>query len=387
MTLADPHAVFRARLDASPTVVASAPGRVNLVGGHTDYNDGFVLPAAIDHRTVVAARARDDRTVRVHATAFDETATFSVDDCSPGGDWTDYVAGVVTELAALTDESLPGVDLLILDGVPQGAGLSSSAALEVAVGGAVAGVAGLDVTDEAIALAAWRAETSFVGLSCGIMDQYASALGRTDHALALDCRSRAIEAVPLGTESRVVVVDTNVEHALAGSAYNDRVAECAQAVTRLADALDRSLDSLRDVDVDDVLAHEGDLPDPVFDRAIHVVRENDRVQEAVTALRAGDLERVGDLMNASHESLRDHYEVSCAELDFVVDRLGTVEGVYGARMTGGGFGGSVVALARPDAVSDLDAAIGSDYREAFGVEADVYVCAVDDGLRVDTSAA
>lgn len=360
-------------------VVASAPGRVNLIGGHTDYNEGFVLPVAIDRRTAVAVRPRDDRRVRAYSADLDDERTFPLDDHQPpeSPEWVDYVRGVVGELRdAGVDGS--GLDLVVRGTVPRGAGLSSSAALEVAAAGAVQAARGGDLDREALATLCWRAETEFVGLSCGIMDQYAVACGRRDRALFLDCRERAVEPIPFGDDARIVAVDTNVEHELVDSAYNERVAQCREAVERLGD----DVSSLRDLSVEEFERRRDDLPDPVDRRAEHVVYENERVREAARALADGALDRVGALMYDSHGSLRENYEVSCAELDAVVDVARDVDGVLGARMTGAGFGGCVVALVRADATAAFEETVASEYEDRTGVAPDVYPCRTADGYRV-----
>ncbi|WP_224449880.1 galactokinase [Haloprofundus salilacus] len=368
-------------------VGATAPGRVNLVGGHTDYNDGFVLPAAIDRRTAVAARARDDETIRVYSADFAEAATFELSKLDPpdAAEWVDYVKGVVAELRAVDGgEAVRGAELAIVGDVPRGAGLSSSAALELAVGGALVTAFELDVDRRSLADLAWRAETEFVGLDCGIMDQYAVALCEADAALFLDCRDRSTELVPFdGDRARIVAVDTNVEHELVDSAYNDRVRECARGVDLLDDRLDAEIGSLRDVSPAALNAHADALPETIRRRCRHVVSENERVRRAAAALREGDFTAVGELMFDSHESLRGDYEVSCAELDLVVDVARETEGVYGARLTGAGFGGSVVSLVAPEAVAEFEAAIRREYPERTGVEPDIYDCDVVGGYAVE----
>jgi galactokinase len=367
-----------------PVAVASAPGRVNLIGGHTDYNEGFVLPAAIDHRTVAAARPREDRTIRVYAADFDATASFDLDAIEPsetGEDvWIDYPKGVAKRLLA-RDHAIGGADFALVGGVPMGAGLSSSAALEVAVAAALTAAHGLSLGDELVDVC-WEAETGFVGLSCGIMDQYASVHGEADSALFLDCRERAHETVPLpADEVTLVVTNTNVRRELVGSAYNDRVATCRTGVEYFAQVLDRELAALRDLSVAEFEAHADGLADTVRKRVRHVVTENERVEEAATALRDERLERVGELLDGSHASLRDDYEVSVPELEAVVEVAGDLDGVYGSRLIGAGFGGCVLSLVRPDAEDAVTDAIEAGYRDRTGNDADVYVCNSDAGVR------
>jgi galactokinase len=365
-----------------PVAVASAPGRVNLIGGHTDYNEGFVLPAAIDHRTVVAARPREDRTVRVRAVALDDTATFDLDGIEPAEDehWSDYPKGVAQRIL-VREHPIGGADLAIVGGVPMGAGLSSSAAIEVATAEALTGAHDVSLGDELVDVC-WEAETGFVGLSCGIMDQYASVHGEPDSALFLDCRSREHEVVPLvADEVTLVVTNTNVRRELVSSAYNDRVATCRSAVEYFHQTLDRDIGALRDVSVAEFEANEATLSDPLRKRARHVVTENARVEEAAAALREERYGRVGELLDASHASLRDDYEVSVPELDAVVSVAADCDGVYGSRLIGAGFGGCVLSLIRPDTEDAVTGAIEAGYRDRTGNDADVYVCNPDTGVQ------
>ncbi|ELZ97763.1 galactokinase [Haloferax sulfurifontis] len=358
--------------------VAVAPGRVNLVGGHTDYNDGLCLPMAVDRHVAVAARPRSDDRLRVRAADFDETAELAPDD-DPDG-WAAYVAAVARVLRE--DDPIGGADLAIASDVPTGAGLSSSAALELSVGRALLAVAGRDRPAADLALACWRAEREGVGVECGILDQFSAALCEADSALFLDCRSRETESVPLGDGVGVLVIDTGVSHELTESGYNDRVRECEAALDRLRERADRDLDSLRDVDRALLDAH-ADALDPVHYRRVrHVVTENERVRRARDALVAGDLDRVGDAMLAAHDSLRDDYEVSCPELDAAVELAAETPGVYGARMTGGGFGGSAVALVDGDALDQAARAIRAAAPERVGPDADVFACRPSAGVRL-----
>ena len=366
----------------APVAVASAPGRVNLIGGHTDYNDGFVLPAAIDRRTVAAARPREDRTVRVHTTDFDATAAFDLDGIEPTDEaaWSDYSKGVAQHLLA-RDHAIGGADLALVGGVPMGAGLSSSAAVEVATAAALTAAHGVDPGDELVDVC-WEAETGFVGLSCGVMDQYTSVHGQADSALFLDCRARDHEVVPLpADEVTLIVTDTDARRELVSSAYNDRVATCRAAAEHFDSVLDHPVDALRDVSVAEFEAHESALSDDLRKRARHVIKENDRARAATSALRDGRLERVGALLDASHASLRDDYEVSVPELEAVVDVAGDLAGVYGSRLIGAGFGGCVLSLVRPDAVEAVTDAIETGCRERTHTDPDVHVCDPAAGVR------
>lgn len=375
-------ATFADRYGEHPAVVARAPGRVNLVGGHVDYNDGIVLPAAIDRWTVVAARPRSDGRLRAHSTHMDESVDARIGDEVDG--WAAYVVGTATLLADAVDESV-GADLAIDGDVPLGAGLSSSASLEVAIAGALDGAHDLGLGERRIAELCWEAETEVVGVDCGIMDQFTSALAHPDHALRIDCRSREVDSVPFVSEAMgLLVVDTNVSHDLADSGYNDRVRECDEAVAALDEVLDRRVRSLRDVTPADVDAHIDDLTPPLARRARHVTTEIRRAEAAADALARGDVKTLGELVWASHRSLRDDFEVSCAELDVVVDAFHDCDGVYGARMVGGGWGGSVVALVQPGGAEAVTEHVEARYRSAAGIECDVYEFDVAGGLAVET---
>jgi len=372
--------------DEPPSVAHSAPGRVNLIGGHTDYNDGFVLPAAIDRRTVVAAAPRDDDRLRIHSTTFEDTVTASASDVEPVAEtWANYVLGPAAMLADLGHD-VPGADLVVVSDVPMGAGLASSAALELAAAATFADLAGADLDPGTLADVSRRAENEFVGVSCGLMDQFASAFGREDRALFLDCRGRTFEHIPLSADrARLVVTDTCVEHELVDSEYNRRVQQCTQGVEHLGRLLDHPVTALRDVSPADLDAHRDRLPGPVARRVEHVVAENERVQQARDALSDGDVAAVGDLMAASHESLRDNYEVSCDELDAVVEIAAEHPAVFGSRMTGAGFGGCVLSLVDPAGVDDAVDAIESGYRERTGIEPEVHVFEAAAGLACERS--
>ena len=344
-----------------------APGRVNLIGEHTDYNGGFVLPMAIERETVVAAAPRADRTVRAYSAALEEELSFDLDRPHPPrrGIWLDYVEGVAQSLES-RGIKLSGADLLIASDVPAGAGLSSSAALEISVGLALARVSGREVDGVTLALAGQQAEHTYVGTLCGIMDQFVAALARERHALLIDCRSLEAEPVPLDTtEAAFVVSDTRVKHELSSSEYNVRRAECARGVELLQERLP-AVTQLRDVSVADFHTHADVLPDPILRRCRHIVTENERTLAAARALRAGDLAEMGRLMYESHYSLRDDYEVSSPELDVLVELARGLPGVLGARMTGGGFGGSTVSLVRRESLEEFGRALSEGYERETG---------------------
>ena len=331
------------------TVLSRAPGRVNLIGEHTDYNEGFVLPCAIDRFTDVTAKPRSDRTMHVESDG--EHDTFSLDAIRRTRTWRDYVRGVVELL-----QPEHGASLRIRSTVPRGAGLSSSAALEVAVGRALS-----DLPGEELALLAQRAENGFVGVQSGIMDQFAVTLAQAGHSLLLDCRDLSYRHIPIPDGVAIVVCDSHVRRRLADSGYNERRAACEAAAAQLG------LSSLRDATLDQVQ----DLP-----RARHVVSENERTLRGAAALEAGDCVTFGNLMNASHASLRDDYEVVPPALDELAAATRAVDGCYGSRITGAGFGGCTVSLVTDAAVTPVRAAA-----EALG--AAVYVCKASAGVRAE----
>lgn len=371
---------FRARFAAEPRLFR-APGRVNLIGEHTDYNDGFVLPVAIDREIVVAMAPRPGSLVRAYALDFDEEAHWPVDEEveEPGGHWSNYLRGVLTVLRR-RGLSPQGFDLLLAGDVPIGGGLSSSAALEVAVTVAVATTFEFDLPPTELAQACREAEHLATGVLCGIMDQFVATLGRAGQALFLDCRDLSYDFVPLPLEeARLVIANTNKPRALVDSEYNARRLTCEAGVAFFQKQRPE-VRALRDVTAEEVESLRRELPEVVYRRCAHVVHENQRVLDSVAALRAGDLARFGELMNASHESLRDWYEVSCAELDALVEIAWGMEGVYGSRMTGAGFGGCTVTLAQAEAVPELERRIRAEYPARTGLQADVYVCTAADGV-------
>ena len=362
-----------------PAVVSRAPGRVNLIGEHTDYNDGFVMPAALDFATLVAGAPREDRTIRVYSLFMDQTREFELDKPAPSGrhDWSDYVFGVAAKLEE-SGRRLAGADLVVWSDVPLGAGLSSSAALEVSVAHALIAAAGLPFEPVAAAKICQRAENEFVGMRCGIMDQYVAACGVAGNALLIDCRSLESRPVPIARNLRLVIANSNVRHQHAGGEYNDRRAACEEGVRLLKPHLG-PIAALRDVTAADLDRHRRGLPDLVYRRCRHIVTENARVLEAERALKAGDFAACGAAMNASQSSMRDDFAITCPEIDFLADLAHGVEGVYGSRMTGGGFGGCTVSLVEADAVEGLSKTLIDAYRVAFGLSADVFVCSPSDG--------
>jgi galactokinase len=342
--------------------IALSPGRVNLIGEHTDYNDGWVLPMAIERAAVVAYRPRRDRLLRVHTAAYGETRELDIDDLRPpgGAEWMAYVAGVAWALRE-AGHSLPGLDAVIDGDVPLGAGLSSSAALEMAVARAFAEAAGLRWDATQMARLGQHAENRYVGVNCGLMDQMASAVSQEGCALLLDCRTLQTRPVPVPAAAAIVVMDTGARRSLATSAYNDRRAACEAAVAILA--RDRpEVKALRDVDEAALAAAECRMDPVVFRRAQHVVAENRRPLRMAEAFERGDLAGAGRLMNESHASLRDLYEVSSPELNLVAGLARSHPDCYGARMTGAGFGGCAIALVTAARVDEFSRAVHAAYR-------------------------
>ncbi|MBB3323192.1 MULTISPECIES: galactokinase [Atlantibacter] len=359
------------------THTIQAPGRVNLIGEHTDYNDGFVLPCAIDYQTVISCAARDDRQVRVIAADYDnQIDEFSLDAPILSHDsqqWSNYVRGVVKHLQQ-RNRNFGGADLVISGNVPQGAGLSSSASLEVAVGTVFQQLYHLPLDGAQIALNGQEAENQFVGCNCGIMDQLISALGKKDHALLIDCRSLGTKAVPMPEGVAVVIINSNFKRTLVGSEYNTRREQCetgARFFTQKA---------LRDVKLEQFNAVANELDPVVAKRVRHVLTENARTVEAADALARGDLKRMGVLMAESHASMRDDFEITVPQIDTLVEIVKDVIGDEGGvRMTGGGFGGCIVAL-MPDAlVPAVKEAVANQYQAKTGIKETFYVCKASEG--------
>jgi galactokinase len=362
----------RAAADRQAIRVVRAPGRVNLIGEHTDYNDGYVLPIAIDRAITIALIPSDDRRVTITIAERAETATFDLDAIGGRrGHWIDYVAGTAW---AMAEAGLPvnGFRGVLASDLPQNAGLSSSAALELASALAMSGGDEPPTDRMTLARVAQRAENVHVGVQCGLMDQFASSFGAEGAALLLDCRSLAYRALPLSlADAALVVCHSGSSRRLDGSAYNERRAQCDAAVAVIA-RRHPDVRTLRDVTIEMIDDAGGDLEPVLARRARHVVDENGRVLEAATALEAGDHERAGRLFSASHASLRDLYEVSSPELDLLVEIADAVPGVFGSRLTGAGFGGCTVTLVRRDAVGALSDAVGERYAARSGLTPQVF---------------
>jgi len=368
--------------------VARAPGRVNLLGEHVDYNDGWVMPAAIDRAAYVAGRACSSPLMSVAAADLDESTAFRVSGLEAKLDavgqslprWAHYPAGVAWSLSE-QGLAVNGLDAALASDVPRGAGLSSSAAVEVAFATAWQHLGGWSLTEMHLALSCQQAENRYVGVNSGIMDQFASACGRAGHVLLLDCRTLEWEALPLPAGVSIVVADTGMRRELGQSEYNTRRAQCEEAVRGLAEVLP-GIRALRDVSVADFNRHAGRLNPLVARRARHVVEECARTQAAVAILRAGRVADFGALMNDCHASLRDLYEVSSPELNAMADAAQALDGCYGARLTGAGFGGCTVNLVASDATAAFTRDLAAAYQRATGREAEIYVCEAADGAGI-----
>ena len=363
---------------AAPARLARAPGRVNLIGEHTDYNDGFVLPAAIEREVLMAAGPGPDSSLAVFSCDFERRAAFDLERLEPSADepWSNYVAGVAWALRE-AGHDVGGARLALQSTIPPGSGLSSSAAIELAAATTLMALFGVVMGAPDVARLCQRAENEFVGMPCGIMDQFIAALGRDDQALLLDCRSLDYQYVPV-TGAALVIANSGVRRELVGSEYRVRRSQCEAAVAKLRSALP-GIRALRDVSPDDLERHADLLSLVELHRARHVVTENERTLQAAQALKRGDLAAFGRLMVCSHESLRHDYEVSCPELDLLVELALAVPGVYGSRMTGAGFGGCTITLARPEAAASLREGLARAYTEQTGIRPTVFTSAAAAG--------
>lgn len=356
-----------------------APGRVNLIGEHTDYNDGFVMPAAIDFDVRVACASNGSRKLRVRSLQEQQTVELALDETNPQPrhDWSDYVRGVQIQLAK-AGFVVPGADMLIDGRVPIGAGLSSSAALEVACALGLLDLSGGNLDRVALAKLCRRAENEFVGAPCGIMDQFASANGRAGHAMLLDCRSLQTTYVPIHESLALVISNTMVKHSIGAGEYGKRRAQCEECV-RFFKKIRPEVQSLRDMSFDDLQRHGANLSNVLFRRAKHVITENARALAAAEAFKQNDFPKLGQLMYESHASLRDDYEVSCRELDLMVDIARSVPEVYGSRMTGGGFGGCTISLVEKSKADDFCKQVAREYERVVQVRPEIYVTSAADG--------
>ncbi|HVW07818.1 MAG TPA: galactokinase [Bryobacteraceae bacterium] len=363
--------------------VFEAPGRVNLIGEFTDFNEGFVLPAAIERSVQATVTSRHDRRLHIRSEGFEDTADFDLDDPEPqaAGHWSDYPRGVAVELQR-AGYRLNGANLSIRSTVPIGAGLSSSAAVEVATAAALCAISEISLGHRELALLCQRAENNFVGMRCGIMDQFISCHGEAGYAIMLDCRSLEYRQFPVPPGIQLVICNSMVRHALAGGEYNQRREDCEAGVRALA-LSGRPVRALRDATLADLDRAASTMPERVYRRCRHVIAENLRVQRAGEAMLDGDLETLGGLMAESHQSLRDDFEVSCPELDLLVGLAVSTPGIRGARMTGGGFGGCTINLVEEEAVASFICAVSAKYSKDTGVVPEIYVTGAAAGVHED----
>lgn len=369
--------------DAEGVKVYFAPGRVNLIGEHTDYNGGHVFPCALTIGTYGAARKRNDNKLHFYSMNFDrvgvqESAVDALGEAKES-DWTNYPKGVIWTFAKRGFEMPCGMDLVLFGNIPNGSGLSSSASLEVLTGFILRDLYGFDVTNVDLALIGQYAENNYNGMNCGIMDQFASAMGKKDHAIFLDTADLSYEYAPIVLDgAKIVVTNSKVKHSLVNSAYNQRRSECETALAELQSVVD--IKGLGDLSEEAFEKHKGAIKDEVrVRRAKHAVYENQRTIRAVEALKNNDIKLFGELMNASHVSLRDDYEVSCEEIDILVDEAWKIPGVIGSRITGGGFGGCTVSIVKDEAIDTFKEQVEKAYEEKTGKTAEFYIVEVGDG--------
>ena len=365
---------FSTYFNAKPEFIVRAPGRVNLIGEHTDYNDGFVLPMAIDHAVWIALTPRADSTVRVRSLDLEVDSAFDLHSLAKGEGWLEYIKGVADQLQK-AGHDLRGFDAVMTGDVPRGAGLSSSAAVELATARAFAAVSGFAWDAAQMAKISQKAENEWVGVNCGIMDQMASAASKAGYALFLDCRTLEIQHAPLPENTSVVILDTSTRRGLVDSAYNERRSQCEEAARWFG------VKALRDVSVDQFEKSSG-LSEVVMKRARHIVTENARVLEAVNVMKAGNIKRLGELFNASHASLRDDFEVTNEALNQIVECAQEQSSCYGARMTGAGFGGCAVALVQEENAEEFTKSVSAAYKQKSGLDASIYVCKASEGANL-----
>jgi galactokinase len=369
--------------DTDGVSVYFAPGRVNMIGEHTDYNGGHVFPCALTIGTYAAVRKRADRKLNFYSMNFDRLGIIetSLDDLTPSdkAGWTNYPKGVMWAFAGRGMKMDCGLDVVLNGNIPNGSGLSSSASLEVLTGYYLRDLYGFDVTNVELAQIGQYSENNFNGMNCGIMDQFASAMGKKDNAIFLDTATLSYEYAPLVLDgAKIIVTNSNVKHSLVNSEYNVRRSECEKALSELQTVV--KINGLGDLTEEEFEANKSAIKDEVrVKRAKHAVYENQRTIRAVEALKKNDLKLFGELMNASHVSLRDDYQVSCDEIDVLVEEAWKVDGVIGSRITGGGFGGCTVSIVKDEAVEDFKAKVGAAYDKRVGKKADFYVVEIGDG--------
>ena len=361
----------------------SAPGRVNLIGEHTDYNEGFVLPMAIGKKIIMLGQLRNDRLVQVFDLVYKTKIEFSLDSLTPliKDTWANYLMGVMDEMQK-AGYPLQGANLIFISNIPKGAGLSSSAALEVVTALTMAKLNLFEIEPVEMAHLCRRAENNFVGVACGIMDQYVSCLGQKKYALFIDCRTNEYELIPFRNHDyQIVICNSKIQRGLINSEYNKRREQCKKATEFFVHKLGHKIQALRDVTIDEYKKYQRQLPEVIARRARHVISENYRVQAGIQALRTGNYSTFGQLMIESHQSLKDDYEVSCEELDLLVDLALKQEGVLGARMTGAGFGGCTVNLIEKNYIDAFKKSIKNEYKKITGINPDIYVTPPAEGAK------
>jgi galactokinase len=364
-----------------PDIIAQAPGRVNLIGEHTDYNEGFVFPMAIDYYVLVAVSRRKDQHLRFYSLDFKDRKRTSLSNLRYKKEdrWANYLKGIISVLLN-RGYNTGGLSFSVKGNIPVGVGLSSSAALEVATAYAVQDLLGLEIAGPDLARLAQEAENSFVGVQCGIMDQFVSRMARRGSAMFIDTRSMEYRHIPINLNTaKILITNSNVPRSLVESEYNQRRGECEKCVSLLSSR--KPGRSLRDYTAEDLRDSMGLIPETTRKRCLHVVEENERVRDAEAALRRNDIAGFGKLMNRSHESLRDQYEVSCPELDWLVKRAWETDGVYGSRMTGAGFGGCTVTLIEDRAIPEYQARLEA-YERIFSFKPEIFHCSPADGARI-----
>ncbi len=373
---------FKDVFSREPNIELRSPGRVNLIGEHTDYNDGFVFPAAINLEIKGLAAVRDDSRVNVYSMDFNEFKSFDINnDLKKEGSWIDYIKGVIVELKK-TGKITKGADIVYNSNLPVGSGLSSSAAFEVINAILFSKINDIDLSLREIALLSQRAENKFIGVNCGIMDQFSIALGKKDSALFLDTKTLNYEIVPLNMKGyKIVISNTNKPRELSSSAYNERREQCETAVSILKKN-NYDISSLRDLNSSQLKEISSILPEINFKRVKHVVEENERVLKSVEYLKSGALKSFGKLLNESHKSLKDYYEVSCSELDILVEEAMKIEGTLGSRMTGAGFGGCTISIVKEDMIEDFVEKVGKNYFKITGLKAHFYISEAVNGAEI-----
>lgn len=372
---------FESIFEKNEEVISTSPGRINLIGEHTDYNGGWVLPAAIDKNSIVLLAKNDLSIIRAYAFDLDEHLEYSPDEIPKHQGWNSYIIGVIEEVRKVKKIE-GGFDILIGGNVPFGAGLSSSASIECALAYGINELFHLDISKEKLAKICQAAEHHYVGVKCGIMDQYASMMGKSGYALYLDCKTIQHQYIPIDLgEYAFLLCNTNVSHSLASSEYNTRREQCEQGV-QILQKYHPNIQYLRDVDEALLKRHRQEIPDIIYQRCLYVVQENDRVNNAISVLECNDLEKLGELMYASHAGLSKMYEVSCPELDFLVEATFEHPSILGSRMMGGGFGGCTLNLIHKDTIDDFIKDVQPRYQREFGKEFSPYIAHIGDGARI-----